>query len=177
MEKFLRFANALFILVFVGMLASGYYEQIFHHEQPCPLCRLQRLAMFGISLGLFLNLRNGINHKHYGFSLFFALFGGTVSLRQMALHACPGFPVFGIPVWGLSLYTWAFLAFAISILAIAILLILHPKEMPSSSMNWFEWLAAICILILLCANAATSFYYCGYGPCQDVPWPQPPSVP
>lgn len=176
MEKFLRFANALFLLVLAAILASAYFQQFFHHELPCPLCMLQRLGLFGVAAGLFSNLRNGIHARHYGFSLLCAVYGGVVSIRQIALHVCPGFPIFGIPVWGMSLYTWAFLAFSISIFAIGALLMLQPKERTSvQKMNRFEWLASLAILLLLVANVYTTYYQCQYGPCEDVPWPQPPS--
>lgn len=171
MEKFSRFSNALFIFVLMGILLSAYYQQFFHHETPCPLCLLQRFSMFGVAIGLCLNLRKGIFPRHYGFSILFALFGGSVSLRQIALHVCPGFPVFGIPVFGLSLYTWAFLAFVLSILAIATLLMIYPKEeIWAPEMNWFEWLAILSVLILLITNSITTFQQCGFSPCEDVPW-------
>ena len=176
MERFSRIANTLFILVLMGILSASYYQQFFKNGNPCPLCILQSFGMFGVALGLCLNLRVGIEPKHYGFSLLFALFGGGVSLRQIALHICPGFSVFGIPVFGLSLYTWAFLAFVISVFAIATLLMLYPKERGQvPKLNWFEWIAILAVLVLLTANHITTFRQCALGPCQDVPWPQPPA--
>ena len=176
MEKFSRFTNAFFIFTLTGILTAAYYQQFFKHERPCPLCLLQRLSMFGIALGLFINLTKGISPLHYGFSIIFAVYGGTVSLRQVALHACPNFPVFGIPVWGFELFTWAFLVFAISIFAIAILLFLMPKEQVVKKMDWFESLAAILLLILMISNCYTTFLECSLGPCVDIPWPQPSST-
>ena len=177
MEKFIRFANALFILVLMGILTAAYYQQFFKHERPCPLCILQRLGMFGVSLGLFLNLRQRIRTIHYGFSLLFAIFGAFVSLRQISLHVCPGFPIFGIPVFGLELYTWAFMAFALSIISIALLLLLKPKEVVIIKMNWFEWVASTVLLLLLLSNFYTTYLECTFGPCIDLPWPQPTSAP
>ena len=122
MEKFTRFANTLFILVLMLVLSSAYYQQFFKAERPCPLCIIQRICMFGVATGLFLNLRIKISATHYSFSILSAILGGTVSLRQIFLHICPNFPVFGIPVFGLELFTWAFLVFVTSIFSISILL-------------------------------------------------------
>ncbi len=166
MEKILRFANALFILVLMGILSGSYYIQFFKHEMPCALCIFQRFAMCGIGLGCFLNLRNGLAPKHYGLSLLFALFGASVSLRHIAFHACPGFPPFGMPVFGLSLYTWAFLTFIFSIFATALLLLLQPKEpLPPSKFNLFEWTISLLLLLFLLSNSYTTYLECFWGPC------------
>ena len=170
MHYFSRVCNTLLILVLMGILSSAYYQQYVKQGMPCPLCILQRLAMFGVALGAFLNLRRGVSASHYGISLLSAIFGGAVSLRQVALHVCPGFPVFGVPVWGLSLYTWAFLAFAASAFSIAVLLFFCPKEKKIIPMNWFEWTAAIILFALLLSNTITTFEECGMGPCVDLPW-------
>ena len=173
MEKFTRFANTLFMLVLMGVLASAYYQQFFKSERPCPLCIIQRLSMFGIAAGLFLNLRVKISASHYSFSTIFAIFGGAVSLRQIFLHICPNFPVFGIPVFGLELFTWAFLVFVVSIFSISILLFLIPKKQVVKNLNWFETITALIFLLLLISNCFTTFLECSFGPCVDVPWPQP----
>ena len=169
MEKFTRFANTLFILVLMGVLASAYYQQFFKTERPCQLCLIQRLSMFGVATGLFLNLRIKISATHYSFSILFAIFGGSVSLIQIFLHICPNFPVFGIPVLGLELFTWAFLVFAASIFAISILLFLIPKVQVVKNLHWFETVTAVIFLLLLISNCFTTFLECSFGPCVDVP--------
>lgn len=177
MEKFCRFSNAAFICVLMGVLLSAFYQQFTHHLHPCPLCFLQRLAMLGISMGLFLNLRLQMNPMHYGFSLLSAIFGGSVSLRQIALHVCPGFPIFGQPVLGLSLYTWAFLVFVLSGVSIGILLMISPKEQEIKKMNTFELFVAFFLLAMIISNCVITYVDCFFGPCQDVPWPQPSAKP
>lgn len=175
MSRFIKFSNSLMALVLMGILASAYYQQFFKHELPCPLCILQRLGMIGVAVGNLMNLKFGIHPRHYGISLFSAIFGASVSLRQIALHICPGSPIFGIPVWGYNLYTWAFLAFAVSILALSIMLLLYSNHHESNPlpMNWFDHLAMAVVFILTLSNFVTTFMECGLGPCQDVPWPQP----
>jgi len=171
MNRFVRFSNALFIIILMSVIASAYYEQYHYSEKPCPLCMIQRLAMFGVAFGAILNLKFGIKPAHYGLSLLFVTFGRTVALRQIALHVCPGFPGFGVPVFGLSLYTWAFIVFYCSAIAIAIFLFLCPKESETPKLNWFEKSAIGYFFVMALSNFITTFIQCGFGPCEDVPWP------
>ncbi|MCI0381978.1 MAG: disulfide bond formation protein B [Chlamydiae bacterium] len=172
--KLLRTLNALLIFVLMGILSAAYYQQYFKHELPCPLCILQRLGMIGVSIGALLNLRFGIRIEHYALSLFSAFYGGAVAIRQICLHICPGFPIFGIPVFGINLYTWSFLAFFSAALAIIFMLFFHRnEEIKQVKMNWFEWLACTSVYALTLLNFITTFDECGIGPCRDVPWPQP----
>lgn len=169
-----RFLNVLLALILMGTLSGAYYQQYFKHELPCPLCMLQRLAMFSIAIGALLNLRFGIRPQHYAVSLLGAFFGASVSLRQIALHVCPGFPVFGIPVFGLALYTWAFIVFCCSILGIILLLFLYsPVEKKVVHISLLEKITFCIVFVLLLANFITTFDECGLGFCSDVPWPQP----
>lgn len=170
MEKIVRFGNALLILVLMAILSGAYYQQFFHHELPCPLCILQRFSICGIALGAMMNLYFGLHTRYFAVSIFSALLGAAVSLRQITLHICPGFPEYGIPVWGYSLYTWAFFTFACSIFAIAIMLFLKPNTTKIKHVNYFEWVAIFIILALLIANTFTTFIECGVGFCPDFSW-------
>ena len=123
MKDLERHLNALQVVIIALVLIGAFSIQLFLHEQPCPLCFLQRLGMLGVGSGALMNLRFGPHKRYYGLSLLAAFFGGFVALRQMALHACPGTKPFGVPFWGLSLYTWSFLIFACSVLFISIMLI------------------------------------------------------
>lgn len=173
----IRFLNALLALILMGTLLGAYYQQYFKHEMPCPLCILQRLAMFMIAIGAIMNLKFGPKPKYYGLSLLGAFFGAAVSLRQICLHICPGFPVFGIPVFGLSLYTWAFVIFCCSILGIILLLFMYPSHERHYHhvlhLSNFEKFVFWLVFLVLLANFITTFDECGLGFCRDVPWPQP----
>jgi len=178
MNRWPRLFNALLIIVLMGVICGAYFEQYKHGEKPCPLCLLQRLAMIGIAFGSVLNLKFGVRASHYGLSLLFVALGRSVSLRQISLHVCPGFPTFGIPVFGLSLYTWAFLVFFGASLTIAILLFFCSKDGAYPILNWFEKITLAFFVLVVLANVATTFLQCGFGPCEDIPWPQePPSSP
>lgn len=162
--------NALFIIVLGCVLLGAFAYQAIKHEDPCPLCLLQRLGMIGITVGCALNLKFGINTSHYGLMLISAIFGGTVSLRQIGLHVCPQFTTFGEPVFGFDLYAWALFVFATSILAIAILLDMHGvnkdprqnKPHPSA----FGKFAFIFIALITVAEVVTTFNLCGFTACQ-----------
>ncbi len=171
---FARSMNALMILVLMGILAGAYFQQYYHQEIPCPLCLLQRLAMVGIGCALFLNLRFGIHTFYYVIAWLFVILGRIISLRQIALHICPGFPRFGLPVFGLELYTWAYIAFNVSSFAIGILWFLYPNQnQPPDRMNWFEKFASLVLFLITVANILTTFAQCGFGPCEDPLWPPP----
>lgn len=164
-----RLLNSLFILIVCGILLAAFGYQIITHDEPCPLCLLQRLGMIGVALGAAFNLKFGIRPIHYGFSLLSALFGGGVALRQITLHVCPGFPIFGTPVLGLSLYTWSFLTFVCSTAAISLLLFIYEPEHHYSNshpLKFIEKLALALLFIVIFANVITTFVECGFGPCQ-----------
>jgi disulfide bond formation protein DsbB len=172
-RRWVRTLNGLMALVLMGVLLSAYYQQYFKHEMPCPLCILQRLAMVGVAMGPVINLIFGIRAAHYGVSMLFAMFGASVSLRQMAMHVCPGFPDFGLPVYGVSLYTWAFLSFAACLFSIGIFLLIHiPEDRARVRMNWFEMFVVGLVIAITFSNLITTYDECGFGPCKDVPWPQ-----
>lgn len=168
--KIARSLNALVIIIITGVLISAFGVQIFMHEEPCPLCFLQRLGMVSVASSLLLNLWFGIRPSHYGLALISSIVGGTIALRQIALHACPGTPTFGIPVLGLSLYTWSFLVFTCCILAVALLLFLYnPKrsEETPSQFNYLEIAACALLLFAAAANILSAFLDCGLGACAE----------
>jgi len=162
--------NEVIILIICGVLFSAYCVEFFWHEVPCPLCMLQRLGMVGAASGCLLNVRFGIKMSHYGLSLLSSLVGGTVALRQISLHVCPGMPTFGFPVLGLSLYTWSFVVFACVVLSIAGLLFLYDPlkdEQEAPTKNKLATISFGVLLAITAANALTTFLHCGLGPCQE----------
>lgn len=169
MTKIGKVCNALIILTLSGILLAAYGVQFLKGEKPCPLCLLQRFAMMGVATGLLLNITFGIRTSHYGLSLLSALAGGTVALRQISLHVCPGFSVFGVPVLGLSLYTWSFLIFTCVVLAVALLLLIAEpmKEELQQTMDPLSKIAFLMIFLIAFANVLTTFAQCGFGICGE----------
>lgn len=169
MREWERRLNILIILILSGVLLGAYGVQFFWHEEPCPLCMLQRLGMLGVATGLLLNVWFGVRMSHYAIALLSALMGGFVALRQIALHVCPGTPPFGFPVFGLSLYTWSFIVFVCCIWAIAFLLFLYdPKEESKEPLpiDLASQLAFGFIFFMTIANVITTLVQCGLGPCE-----------
>lgn len=170
LEKWQRNLNALIIVILSSILLSAFGVQIFMHEQPCPLCLLQRLGMIGVATGALMNVWYGIRTSHYGLMLLSSLMGGFVALRQISLHVCPAFPKFGLPVLGLSLYTWSFVIFVCVVLAVALLLFLYnPKEsqyQPAPPNLWGKFAFGF-IVIIAAANIVTTLLQCGLGPCSE----------
>ncbi len=166
----IRTLNAAMALVLMGVLAAALYQQFFKQGPPCPLCLLQRLGMIGVAAGALMNLRFGIRTQYYALSLFSAFVGGAVSIRQILLHICPGFPVFGMPVYGLSLYTWAFIVFCCCALAIiGFLFFYSPKDQSNFRLNYFEIMTFAVVLIIVFLDFFTTALQCGVGFCSDVP--------
>lgn len=166
-EKIEYFLNALMVIVLVGVLYTAFSTQFINDMEPCPLCLLQRVGMIGAGIGALCNLRFGIRPMHYGLSLLSCLFGAFVSLRQIALHVCPGFPTFGYPFLGLSLYTWALLVFGSTIFAISLLLIIFPGEKPRlKKLTPFAHIAFLLLFLDAGINVFNVLYACGLGACR-----------
>ena len=70
--------NDLFLfavmLTMAAILTAAMAFQYYGGEIPCPLCLLQRVAMFGVCFGIILHFRHGYSARHDGFSMLFALF-------------------------------------------------------------------------------------------------------
>lgn len=162
--------NALVVFTLCGILLAAFGVQFIEHEQPCPLCMLQRLAMVAVASTCLLNLCFGIHPANYGLALICSLAGGLVALRQISLHVCPGFSTFGTPVFGLSLYTWSFVIFCCCILAVALLLFLYNPRLQQKAPVEFNLLgksAFFLLFFIAIANIFTTLSQCGLGPCQD----------
>lgn len=168
MIQFQRVLNLLFIFVVCGVLLGAYSYQFIKHEEPCPLCLLQRLAMIGIMVALLLNVRFGIKVQHYGLAILSALLGRVVSLRQISLHVCPEFPTFGEPVFGYDLYVWAYIVFTCSIFSCAVLLIIKGYTSASEyapDWNWAAKIAFALVFLITLGNVFVSLIDCGFGGC------------
>ena len=111
-----RIINVVALVALIGVLAGSLHLQLGVGEQPCPLCLVQRSAMFGLAVGPIMNLLWGMRPAHYALSILAAVVGGAASVRQILLHIEPGDPGYGPAVFGLHLYTWAFVTFVIAVI-------------------------------------------------------------
>jgi disulfide bond formation protein DsbB len=111
----------LMMMVIAGILTAAMVLQYANGELPCPLCLLQRIAMFGVCFGIIQNFRRGFSYQNTGYSLLFTIFLLIVSVRQTLLdiyprpgHAYIGSAVFGIhmPVWSIIIALCLLIAYA-----------------------------------------------------------------
>ncbi|NOQ31901.1 MAG: disulfide bond formation protein B [Helicobacteraceae bacterium] len=171
-----RKINLISLFLLLTPLVGAFGIQIIDSEIPCPLCLLQRVGMFGVAVGILMNLKFGIHPLHYGISIVSALIGAAVSTRQVLLHVAPkvdGSTGFGDPVLGLHLYTWALVVFLVSIFAIALLMIFMKwaKNLAEEKqvLNKIEKAVFFIFIIVALANTIGAFLECGFSPCPDNP--------
>ena len=85
LETLRFFLNEVFMLgmmaVIAAILTAAMVMQYGHGELPCPLCLLQRAAMFGVCFGLMQNFRHGFSDRNLGYSLLFSAFLLIVAVR------------------------------------------------------------------------------------------------
>lgn len=171
-KKISLLLNELWIIVLCGVISAAFGYELMKRELPCPLCLLQRLGMIAMAIGPTMNLIFGFRVFHYALSIAGILFGGSVSLRQILLHICPQFRTFGLPVLGLELYTWAFIVAACSLAATMILLLMYRADESYQAPNRLRPLGKIAIIfliIIIIANAGSTFWECGWAFCPDNP--------
>ena len=109
------------------VLASALVVQFFGHEEPCPLCLLQRVAFISVGLSFLLNVKCGNRAWHWAMAIISAACGAAVSVRQICLHLTD--PVgFGSAFFGLHMYTWCFILFIAVILGSSIMLLIYPER-------------------------------------------------
>ena len=96
------------LIALAAALTAAMVMQYAFGEIPCPLCLLQRYAMFGCCFGIVTQLRSTNSQRGAGIGAIFALVLLVISARQTLLdliprpgHAYVGSSVFGIhmPVW------------------------------------------------------------------------------
>ncbi|GAB4551421.1 MAG: disulfide bond formation protein B [Ruegeria sp.] len=170
-----RTLNAIGMLAVSLVLVLAYVYQLALYELPCPLCLLQRVGFVAVGVGLGLNLLYGPRPQHYAMVLIAALYGGSVSVRQILLHIVPGTGHYGSPVLGLHYYTWAVICFFLILLGTAIMLMFDRqyvddrRALPRFGGNRLAKVAFFVMLGLAVLNAGSTLLECGPGVCADPP--------
>jgi disulfide bond formation protein DsbB len=97
------------MLVIAGVLTAAMTLQYAKGELPCPLCLLQRVALFGVCFGIIENFRRGFSYQNTGYSLLFTIFLLIVAVRQTLLdiYPRPGHDYIGSAVLGLHMPVWS----------------------------------------------------------------------
>ena len=178
-----RLINIAALFALIGVLGGSLHLQFGIGEQPCPLCLVQRSAMFGLAVGPTLNLLWGIKARHYALSILAALVGAAGSTRQILLHIAPGDAGYGPAVAGLHLYTWALVTFVVAIAGCAVMLLwqapLAANDEGVGGAHPFVRVGTYTAIIWMIAWAFTDLIVvaiavvpeCGLGMCPDDPAP------
>ena len=172
-----RTLNAIGLLVVCGVLIAAYAYQFILNELPCPLCLLQRVGLVAVGFGLGLNLIYGPKPHHYGIMLIGAIYGVSVSIRQILLHIVPGTGAYGSPVLGLHYYTWAGICFYLILAGTAIMLLFEGqykslRDEPAHDRFGGHQLAKFSFFLMLflaVGNAVSTLIECGPTVCADPP--------
>lgn len=170
-DRLAIYLNSLGLLALSGALGFALADQLIYHDLPCPLCLLQRMAMFAAGIGLVLNI--GVRHapRHYGIVIISSVLGMFMAIRQILLHIVPGTGAYGDPFLGLHFYTWAFLLF-VGMIAAASLMLMIMRQNGSEARHAVPWLGSLAIgvfFILSVANVIGTTFECGAGACPDDP--------
>jgi len=115
----LNYAFLLAVVVAVAaILTAAMTLQYANRELPCPLCLLERVALFGICFGALANFRHGFSYRNTGYSLLFAVLLLVVSVRQTLLdiYPRPGHAYIGSAIFGIHMPVW-FIIIAVAVLA------------------------------------------------------------
>lgn len=171
-----RLADLVLLAILTGLaaiLTVAMGLQYAGDEIPCPLCLLQRVAMFGICFGIILHIRHGYDARNVGIGLVWALFLLMVSVRQVLLnivarpgHAYPGGAVFGLhmPVWSVVI------AFAILLAFAATLTVFDGTRLsatpPSPALTRIGTVAGLYVIALCLINLVSAILQCGLSACH-----------
>lgn len=121
-----RLILVLMLAVLAAILTAAMVMQYAFGEIPCPLCLLQRVAMFGCCFGLIVQLRSDNSERGTGIALIFAVLLLVISVRQtlLDLFPRPGHDYVGIAVFGVHLPVWSVIIAVAFLLGFAVRLAL-----------------------------------------------------
>jgi disulfide bond formation protein DsbB len=175
----LRFIlNELYMLgmmaAIAAVLTAAMVMQYAHGELPCPLCLLQRVAMFGVCFGLMQNFRSGFSDRNLGYSLLFSVFLLVVAVRQTLLdiYPRPGHEYVGSAVLGLHMPVWSILIAVALITAFAVKLCIIGTEdgsrppQPNSTFGRVAAALSFYVVALVIINFGSVVLQCGLGQCH-----------
>ena len=171
-----RLADLTLLAILTGLaaiLTAAMVLQYAAGEIPCPLCLLQRVAMFGICFGIIHHVRDGYDARNIGVGLVWALYLLVISVRQVLLnivarpgHAYPGSAVLGLhmPVWSVVIALAVLLAFAATLALVdGDRLSVTP---PSPVLTQVGAVAGLYVIALCLINLVSVIMQCGLGACH-----------
>lgn len=179
-QKILAQLNYIYLLLMMaaiaGILTAAMTMQYRYGELPCPLCLLQRVALFGIAFGIMLNFRDGFSYRNTGFSLMFTILLLVISVRQTLLdiYPRPGHEYIGSAVFGIHMPVWSIIIAATILVAYAAKMSVLGGDgyLEKTKIGKFPALQRIAnglsaFLIALCVvNLVSVVLQCGFGQCH-----------
>jgi disulfide bond formation protein DsbB len=163
----------IMLIALAAVLTAAMVMQFAFGEIPCPLCLLQRHAMFGCCFGLVMQLRFDNSERGAGIGALFAIVLLVVSVRQTLLdlfprpgHAYVGSTVFGIhmPVWSVLIAVALFTGFAVRLALFGAPRSSAPNA--SSPMGRLTRYIALYVLLICAINFGSVVVQCGAGECH-----------
>jgi disulfide bond formation protein DsbB len=161
------------MLAMAAILTAAMVLQYAGNEIPCPLCLLERVAMFGVCFGVISHFRQGHSARNDGISMLFAFFLLVVSVRQTLLdiYPRPGHSYIGSAVLGLHMPVWSVVIAAAILLAFAVKLAVlggeHLREQPATpALHRPARLLSLYVIALCLINFGSVVLQCGIGACN-----------
>ncbi len=168
-----RLALLAMLLVLAAILTAAMVMQYADGEIPCPLCLLQRVAMFGCCFGLALQLRSGTSERGTGITLILAILLLVISVRQtlLDLFSRPGHEYVGSAVFGVHMPVWSvFIAVALLLgFAIRFALFGAPRSGPEPAGSPITRMAHglfIYVAVICAINFVSVIVQCGIDQCH-----------
>ena len=163
----------LMLLALAGVLTAAMAFQYFDREIPCPLCLLQRVAMFGCCFGLIQQLRDGETQRGAGIALIFSVLLLVISVRQTLLDIVPrpGHAYIGSAVFGVHMPVWSVLIAVALLLGFAVRLTLFggPRATPEpegSALRRLTYGLGVYVIVICGINVLSVLAQCGLGECH-----------
>jgi disulfide bond formation protein DsbB len=166
----------LMMTVIADILTAAMTMQYAYGELPCPLCLLQRLAMFGVCVGIMWSFRHGYSPRNTGISLLFAIFLVVVAVRQSLLdiYPRPGHEYIGSAIFGLHMPVWSVAIGLVLLLALAAKLAIvgGDRELERHSVKVFPLvnrlagIVSLYVIALISINLISVILQCGLNECH-----------
>jgi disulfide bond formation protein DsbB len=173
----LNFAYLLCVVLGIaGILTAAMTLQYANRELPCPLCLLERVALFGVCFGVLQNFRHGFSYRNTGYSLLFTVLLLVISVRQSLLdiyprpgHAYIGSAIFGIhmPVWSIIIALTLLTAYAVKLAILGGDEFLRDADIRSyPRIKRLADIIGLYVIALLAINFVSVVLQCGLGECH-----------
>lgn len=172
-----RLVLLLMLAILAAVLTAAMVLQYAFGEIPCPLCLLQRVALFGCCFGLIHQLRAAGSEqgseRGSGISLVFALLLLVISVRQTLLDIVPrpGHSYVGQAVFGIHMPVWSVVIAVALLLGFAIRFVLFgapraAREAEGSPMRRCARGLEIHVVLICAINFISVVLQCGLGECH-----------